>query len=183
VTSSTGDQGKTSRRPAVTPTEEQARTIARLLNELAEVNITTRQRARNALVAMGEPALPLMLDRLATGNFLVRWEITKALAEMRLPGSVPGLIRALEDDEQDVRWMAAVALAAIGRDALAPLIEAMVERLSSLFLRQGVHHVLSIYRDPELHDPLLELRDALGPMEDDEGIIPATENALRALRG
>ncbi len=155
---------------------------ARLMAELADPDITPRRRAREALVRMGEESLPALHEGLARGSFLVRWEVAKALMEMKSPRSIPALIGALEDEEQDVRWLAAVALAEIGRESLAPLFEAVLDNLSSLFLRQGVHHVLTIYRDPELRAPLLRLREALGPLENDVGIVQALEDALKILR-
>jgi HEAT repeat protein len=157
------------------------RTVDALLAELASDDVVMRRRARNTLVAIGEPALPEMLEELAHGEFPVRWEVAKTLGEMRHPRAVPGLIEALEDKEQDVRWLAAVALAAIGREAIEALLEALIERSDSGYLRQGVHHVLTIYRDWKLEEPLAHVRDALGPLESGADAIPAAEGALRAL--
>ncbi len=183
MTMSMGESGNDSARPPAPLTPEQTRKITHLLTQLAQKDITPRRQAREELEALGEPAVPMMLDQLAHGPFIVRWEITKALAEISSPQAVPGLIDALEDDELDVRWLAAIALANIGRPSLVPLLQGVLQHLTSLFLRQGVHHVLSIYRDPEFRDVLFMVRDALGPMENDTGIVPAVEKALHALRG
>ncbi len=182
MTDPTQSSGRMSGEPVDPAAADQTDGIMQLMEELADPDIIPRRHAREALVKTGEPALPLMLEGLAHGNFLVRWEVAKGLMEMKSPRSVPALIRALEDEEQDVRWLAAVALAQIGRESLEPLLEAVLNNLSSLFLRQGVHHVLTIYRDPELRDSLLQLWEALGPLENDAGLVPSIEGMLRALR-
>ncbi len=51
-------------------------------------------------------------------------------------------MRHLEDRKVGVRWLAAEALVAIGRPALRPLLEALLQRSASLELREGAHHVL-----------------------------------------
>ncbi len=173
----TGNSGHMNDRTAVSANE-----VTRLMAELGDPDITPRRHARESLVKMGEASLPALHEGLAKGNFLVRWEVAKAVIEMKSPQSIPALIGALEDEEQDVRWLAAVALAEIGRESLAPLFEAVLNNLSSLFLRQGLHHVLTIYRDPELRTPLLHLREALGPLENDVGIVQVLEDALKILR-
>lgn len=155
--------------------------VSALLADLTADDITRRQNARSGLVAIGEPALPAMLKLLAHGEFLARWEVTKTLGEMRLPGSVPGLIDALADTEQDVRWLAAVALAGIGREALAPLLEALIDQGDSPYMRQGTHHVLTILEDRELEELLMPVRAALGYLKDDADLVPAAEKALREL--
>jgi len=156
--------------------------VSALLAELGAREVTRRHHARRALVRLGETALPDLLEVVAGGEFMVRWEAVKTLGEMALPGSVPGLIGALEDDEQDVRWLAAVALARVGRPALVPLLETLAERPEDVYLRQGVHHFLTLYSEPDLHDHLRAVRDALGPFENDADVVPVNRKALEAAR-
>jgi hypothetical protein len=48
----------------------------------------------------------------------------------------------MEDGKFDVRWLAARALVALGRDGLPALLQALIERPNSTWLREGAHHVL-----------------------------------------
>jgi len=77
--------------------------------------------------------------------------------------------------------LAAVALARIGRPALRPLLETILHRAGSIALRQGAHHVLTIYRPPELREPLTEMRDALGPQEEEADAVVAAKRVLEAM--
>ena len=162
--------------------DRRARKVRSLLADLATGDVVVRRRARGDLVALGETALPAMLEELAHGGFQVRWEVAKTLGEMQLPGAVPGLIAALEDEEQDVRWLAAVALARTGGPAVEPLLRTLDERPDDLYLRQGVHHFLTMYTDQELRNHLQEVRDALGPFENGADVVPVNKEALKAVK-
>jgi hypothetical protein len=160
------------------PSREQ---IATWIETLEEKDLNRRREARLALTECGSGCLMMMLDELLEGPFQVRWEIAKALVDMKDPKATGALIKALEDDEQDVRWLAAVALANLGRPALATLLKSLIENDESVYLRQGVHHVLSISEYTRRHQNLAHVRDALGPMEDVTGVRPAVKAALQDL--
>jgi len=72
----------------------------------------------------------------------VRWEAAKALSQIANPASIQALLEALSDKTFEVRWMAAEGLIRIGRKAVIPLLEALVEHSDSYWLREGIHHVL-----------------------------------------
>jgi HEAT repeat protein len=154
-----------------------------LLDDLGADELATRRQARAKLVAMGEAALPALLEGLQKGSFPIRWEAAKALGQIGHPGAVPGLLAALRDSEQDVRWLAAVGLAAIGRPAIPPLLRLLISDHSDALVRQGVHHVLAIFDDPEWEEPLAHIRDILNPVEVTGAVVPAAEKALRKLEG
>ncbi len=84
----------------------------------------TRYLAANALSKMGdeaESATPALLDSLRADDIFLRAAITSALIRIGAP-AVPGLIRALFDDNRAVRRAAAKALGKIGDErAVAPL--------------------------------------------------------------
>jgi len=182
MTVSKDDSGQQESKPTPARNDGAGGNVPDLLNDLAKGDITARRQARERLMSIGEPALPELLEGLARGEFQLRWEIAKTLGEMRLPGSIPALIEALEDDEQDVRWLAAVALAKLEEEAILLLLEALIANSDSGFLRQGTHHVLTTYRDKDLDEALMRVRDALGPMENPVDVIPVAQKALRALR-
>jgi HEAT repeat protein len=178
----TDDSIKSNPAPAAPRAEGRSRNIPELLADLAKSDIISRQQARENLAKIGEPALPALIDGLDNGQFPLRWEIAKTMGEMRLQGSIPALIKALEDDEQDVRWLAATALAKIGREALPPLLEVLIARSDSQYIRQGTHLVLATYQDPQYGELLTQVRDTLSPMENPEDVIPVAQEALRTLR-
>jgi len=161
---------------------ETADEIADLIEQLGENSAVERREARVTLIGIGEPALPALLHGLAAGTFPVRWEIAKALSEMHLPGSIRGLVDALCDEEQDVRWLAAVGLSRMGRTAVVAALEALKDDPESTYLRQGVHHILTICDVPALRPELLRVRDTLGPFENDADMVPALQTALSAAR-
>ena len=61
---------------------------------------------------------------------------------MPIPGAVRGLAMALEDTDFEVRWLAAEGLIALGRRGLPELMEVLIRRSQSMWVRQGARHVL-----------------------------------------
>jgi HEAT repeat protein len=132
------------------------------------------QHARRALVAMGERAVGPLTEALSSKKHWVRWEAAKALGQIGSPTAIESLIGALEDAEADVRWLAAEGLIAIGREALAPLLAALVEHADSLLLREGAHHVFYDTHRASLHEILRPV------MRELEGPEPSVEVPLAA---
>lgn len=119
-----------------------ARAVRPLLSKLGNRRAADRQRAREDLVAIGEPAVPGLIGMLSSPARMERWEAAKALAEIAEPTSAAALVRSLEDDDGDVRWIAAEGLIALGRHALVPLLEALITRTGSPWILTGAHHIL-----------------------------------------
>jgi hypothetical protein len=116
--------------------------IDALIAGLADDDGLVRQRARESLVDMGEQAAAPLIEELADPNGQVRWEAAKALSEIGDPAAAPALVNALEDKKGDIRWLAAEGLIVLERRGLPPLLQALVERSGSEWLREGAHHVL-----------------------------------------
>jgi len=63
-------------------------------------------------------------------------------------GQIPGaaataaLVSALEDKNFDVRWLAAEGLIPRGREAVVPLMQALMAESDSVWFREGAHRVL-----------------------------------------
>ena len=53
----------------------------------------------------------------------------------------------LTDDETGVRWAAMESLIRMGRKAMHPILEKFVKNFDSLWLREGVHHILRVLND------------------------------------
>ena len=98
-------------------------------------------------------------------------------------GASPGLVRALEDENMEVRWLAAEALIALRRDGIVPLLEALEHRPDSLFLRQGAHHVLhALEKDHLLNESTIELLETIRTLDADVAVPLAARKALETLR-
>ncbi len=154
--------------------------VPALISDLGDSSATVRESARWALDATGKPAVKPLCEALMNSNEYGRGQAAKALGEIGDLTAAPALVKALEDEKFDVRWLAARALVALGRDGLPALLQALIERPNSTSLREGAHHVL--------HDEGYETwQTQLGPvMKALEGYAPAdtlpgaAEKVLRA---
>jgi HEAT repeat protein len=117
-------------------------TIDSLIANLGSNDGFVRQKARIALIRMGETAVPSLIKALGNRTEPTHWEAAKALSLISDPRSVQALVQALEDNEFGVRWLAAEGLITVGYCSLAPLLQALIDRPQSIRLREGAHHVL-----------------------------------------
>jgi len=156
--------------------------IAQLLTALESEETVVRERAREALEALGRPAVEPLIKVLSDERAHVRWEAAKTLAEIGDPAAAPALVSALEDENSDIRWLAAEGLIAIGRDGLVPLLQALLKHADSIWLRDGAHHVLRELSDQELRPVLAPLLAALKDIAATEEVPSAAEAALSALQ-
>jgi HEAT repeat protein len=124
------------------PFEQPANDVDTLVVQLSDAKGLVRQRARLALVDIGKPAVPALIGALNGAHAHARWEAAKALTEVQDARAVPALVGALEDKEFGVRWLAAQALSALGAPALEPLLQQLVKKPGSIWLRDGARHVL-----------------------------------------
>lgn len=113
-----------------------------LLADLEDYNGLTRQRARWALEEIGTACVPDLIRKLSCPNAHARWEAAKALTSIPDPRAAQALVNTLEDEDISVRWAAADALIALDRAGLEPLFRALTKDFSSIWLREGAHHIL-----------------------------------------
>ena len=156
--------------------------VSGLVAELGDSNGLARQHAREALVAIGQPAVPALITALASPHAQVRWEAAKGLSEIATPEAAPGLVAALEDRDFSVRWLAAEGLVAIGHRSLEPLLAALVERGDHQWLREGAHHALKALSKRGSCEALAPVLAALEGVEPELVVPPAAKEALKALR-
>jgi len=158
-------------------------TVSALLTDLGSKDGLVRVRARNSLVAIGEQAVGPLVKALAHRNQWVRWEAAKALGQISDATAAEALVRALEDEVFDVRWLAAEGLITLGRGALLPLLHALVERSDSEWLREGAHHVFHdlVKGRPDLKDLLQPVLATLEDVEPSLEVPFAAETALNKL--
>ena len=163
------------------------RWLEELTMRLEAEDIPTRQRARETLVAIGEPALPALVDLLGSPSAPLRWEAAKALAELPEPAAIPGLVLLLADRQSEIGWLAAVGLINLGSRSVPFVLQALNEHAESKRFRSASHHVLHDLsaRNAVLRDILRPVLDVLDEVASDAGVIASRAEAglheLRAL--
>lgn len=116
--------------------------IEELIKKLYSKDGIVRKVARYELVKIGRPAVKYLSSLLEAPKEYIRWEAIKTLSQIADSESIPILINALENEDFDVRWIAAEALIDIGKVSIKPLLEAVITSKNPVFLLEGVHHVL-----------------------------------------
>ncbi|MFA4835558.1 MAG: HEAT repeat domain-containing protein [Dehalococcoidia bacterium] len=144
-----------------------AAAIEALIKDLTSRDDLTRQKARLALVEIGSPAVPYLIQTLQHKRDWVRWEAAKGLAEIGDAAAVQALAEALRDNMFEVRWLAAQGLVKIGWRSIIPVVESLLDHSDSMTMRDGAHHVLHDIVHARFNEPLKPLLTSL------EGIEPA----------
>lgn len=157
--------------------------IDSLVAELSSKDGLVRRPARAALVEIGEPAVPALMQGLSAPQDHARWEAAKALCEIHAPEAAPALVERLEDPNFSVRWLAAEALVGLGEAALHPVLQALVLRPDSPWLRQGAHHILRSLAHAGYDGVLLPVLQALESVDPSLETPVAAEKALMRLDG
>ncbi len=115
-----------------------------ILSHLTDWDARHRHQAREQLVQMGTVILPLLLEKLSSKNWHVRWEAAKALGEIGDPLAAGELVRLLQDNDTSVRWAAMSSLIRLGRSSVEPMLTALTNDFHSARLRHGTHHILRV---------------------------------------
>jgi HEAT repeat protein len=158
--------------------------IETLMDMLASKDGVIRQNAREALVALGKPAVSSLIQALQNSRLdQVRWEAAKALGSISDTRSMPSLVKALEDSNSDVAWVAADALKPFKKAAWPPLLQALIDSDSdSVGLRKGAHHVLVDQKEDRFNDLLATLLKALESSSAPESSAVAANEILKRLK-
>jgi len=166
-------------KPTLTGTD-----LESLMKMLASKQGLIRQKARKSLVAIGNRAVPSLIEALGNSRLKqVRWEAAKTLGTIGDPRSILPLVKALEDDNADVAWLAAEALKQFKKAAWPLLLKPLLEHgEKSALLCQGVHHVLLKQKEDGFNDLLTMLLSALNFGADPEAIPLAAYDILKRLK-
>jgi len=106
-----------------------------LMKMLESKDGLVRQKARIALVEMGDPAVIPLSEALKHSKLdHTRWGAAKALGEIVDVRSIPALVHALDDTDADVAWLAGVALKKVEKAAWRILLSSRWARAISLWL-------------------------------------------------
>jgi len=158
--------------------------VGALVADLADNDGSVRKAARLALVGIGHPAVGALVEALADPRRQVRWEAAMTLQWIADPDAAPALVGALRDRDFSVRWLAAKGIAALGRDGLVPLLQALVEHSDSCALRESAQHVLHDLSNRGGRSRQTLLRPLLASLGDIEPVVevpPAAAALLQAL--
>jgi len=133
-----------------------------LLANLGDKNVLTRQHARLILVHQGEENIPAFIRALNSPNNYTRLEATRALGDLHTQDAALALSKTLMDEDFSIRWAAMESLLKFGRIGLKPLLEIFAKRFDTIWMREGVHHVLRVMKDRhDLNDTELHLFEVL----------------------
>ena len=102
--------------------------IPQLVGDLADHDPTVRERAREALVAIGKASVPSLIGLLSHRKSHVRWEAAKTLSDIADPLAATSLVNAPGGTMTPTfaGW-GRKAWTALGRDGLEPLLAALLE--------------------------------------------------------
>jgi HEAT repeat protein len=142
--------------------DENKNTIKKLIKDLDSSDGVIRERARRNLVKTGPASIDYLAELVYSKNETLRWEAVKTLSEIVNPVAIPLLIDALDDDKSSIRWLAAEGLIMLGREAVRPLLEALINRSDSVFIREGAHH---FFHDMRKYLPELGLGEILNVLK------------------
>jgi HEAT repeat protein len=173
----------TTKRGSAKPVEKLESRIPALMADLTSPDAAVRMKARKALIVIGKPIVPSLIQLLSHRKTHFRWEAAKALGEIADPLAAFALVNALEDRDNDVRWLAAEGVAALGQEGLTPLLAALLERSKSCSICEGAHHIcVTLAKKRKLGPILRPLVSALQEPEPELAVPSAAYAALSKLR-
>lgn len=154
-------------------------TLEMLIAYLGNEDGFVRQNSRNFLVKIGKASVPGLIQALSSSQAIQRWEAAEALNRIVDPSAIEALIKALDDNIFDIRWVAASSLISIGNQTIKPLLQLLINRPESVHLREGIHRVLyALNRD----SPNEVLRPVIKILETSEAPLRVPWEAEKALK-
>ena len=115
-----------------------------------------RAEARAQLVALGEAAVPALIDATRDRDAWVRWEAVNALGTIEDPRGIPALVeRALIDDNPHPRWRSLWAVSVFPLDDILPGLRAGLDSENPTFVWNAVI-ALAFFAQPEIGPQLNE---------------------------
>ena len=169
---------------SISQTQIPDKNIPMWITGLGSSNESERRKARSLLVAEGAYVVPDLIQALYNGNRHTRMQVVRIFAQTRDLSAAPALVRALEDEDHDIRWTAMKGLIALERAGLEPLLEALMKDFESVWLREGAHHILNVLKKKKyLRQPCLQVLQALEGVEPEVTVPWAAEAAWETLFG
>ncbi len=116
--------------------------IERLIAILSNKDGLKRQNARVLLIKIGRPAIPYLESLLNIKEYRTRWEAIKAISCISHPDTIPTLLKCLDDENEDIRWVAAEGMIELEKDAVKPLLKSIITNYESINFCETAHHIL-----------------------------------------
>lgn len=85
-----------------------------LIHALGDSDPLTGRLASNAIIMLGTQAAPSLLEVLKNGKQNAKLEAARALSEIKDPGSIPGLMQAMENGSAMTQYWASLGLEKMG---------------------------------------------------------------------
>jgi len=121
--------------------------ISTLIDDLGDENGLVRQKARLNLAHLGKESVPELLKAIHSSNTNTRLGAIKVLGELHATEAAQPLVPMLMDDNPDIRWSTMESLIRIGHTSMRPILEMFVRNFDSTLMREGVHHILHVFKD------------------------------------
>jgi HEAT repeat protein len=116
--------------------------IEKLIAILSNKDGLKRQNARVLLVKIGRPAIPYLESLLNLKEYRTRWEAIKAISSVPHPDTIPALLKCLDDENEDIRWVAAEGMIELEKQAVKPLLKSILINYESINFCETAHHIL-----------------------------------------
>lgn len=153
-----------------------------LLENLSNSDGLVRRSAREILVRFGVGVIDYLGQLIEAPKYITRWEAVKSLAEIHNPLSIPWLIKALEDESDDIRWLAAEGLISLGKEAVEPVLKRLIEKYPSLNTKEAITHILKVLQSRGQFFDTINLVHVINHYKDDSEIPINAKAALDAWR-
>ena len=130
------------------------------ITDLSNEHGKERIRARETLVAIGPLVLDYIYPLLQSENRVLRWEAAKITEEIAHLSSLSVLLDLLEDEDHDIRWIAAEGIVDLGAETTIHLLDRLMRHDHSKYLVDEAHHVIGkMYHgeDRVIYQPLLDV--------------------------
>jgi HEAT repeat protein len=138
-----------------------SRSVETLISSLSSQDGATRQAAREALVAMGQASVWWLIPLLESDDSQVRWEAAKALGEIGGGEAVRALVKKLDDNNRDVRWVATAGLLRAEEQVLDALLHELIVKSGSVWVREASIRVIDSLLDEQNREELRPVLSAL----------------------
>ena len=159
--------------------------LRQLLEDLEDFDHQVREQARHKLVSLGKGAMPILSEAVLSDNPNLRWQAAKVISLLDDPAVIPDLLEIIEENPHfGVRWAASDGLIHLGREALVPLFQHLMDHPDSVWLRESALHILHSLRDRNVEsDAINTMITALTDILPEVEIPRAGLKALELLSG
>jgi 23S rRNA G2445 N2-methylase RlmL len=139
--------------------------VSDLIQRLASEDRRTQRQAGDALQALGDAAIPALIEALRSGDAAVRKPAAFILGRSKHPEVIAALGSALHDPEAKVRKNAAVSLSKIAAEESVQAVVEALELEDVIWVRTSLILTLGAIATPEAGEALRSLPQSADPDE------------------